>query len=534
MGKIKTSQRIFDVVRSVKNEFRLPSIQRSFVWEQQRICKLMDSIMNDYPIGSFLVWSPPTDLAVRTREFMDSYKIGMRLISEEKPIGRYSYLVLDGQQRLQSLYLSFFGHYDGRYLYFKLDSDPGKEADDMRYQFCFLSPTEASSDPHWVRPIEIVELDIKGKREFLKRFSTDSEEVRARVEENLDLFRQQFNMREKILFQEVEEGMDLNDVLEVFVRVNSGGIVLSKSDLVFSTVVLKIPDMEEKFVALVDELNGNGEFDFDTDFLIKASFVVFDKGAKYDVKKLRDKEYIDRLRDGFDQFKAALISTMEFLRSDAKIHCQRFLKSYLALIPILDFIYHQPHQQIPEGQAARLRQYLYMSFFMRFYSYGPDGKLDVIHRQLRENEPSKLPVIEIGRYMSERTGAKYVFTESMLTDLDLILNIIHDGVAEIPQKRGWSLERDHIFPDSVLKEKGIPEEIRNSVGNLRLINKTRNILKRDELPDPNTEFFGSSNPELKSLFLRARTDLTADNFQSFAEKRRELIFSKVRAFLGFD
>ncbi|MCZ7396228.1 MAG: hypothetical protein ABOK23_06945 [Candidatus Methanoperedens sp.] len=99
------------------------------------------------------------------------------------------------------------------------------------------------------------------------------------MKKNLGKFILVFNIDEKIPLQDVKEDLLYNDVLEVFVRVNSGGIVLTKSDLVFSTVVLNIPDMEGKFIELVDELNGGGEYEFDIDFTIKTSFVLFDKGA---------------------------------------------------------------------------------------------------------------------------------------------------------------------------------------------------------------------------------------------------------------
>ena len=136
MGKIKPTQRIFDVIEEIKNDnYRLPSIQRSFVWEQDRICKLVDSLMSDYPIGSFLVWKPPEILKVRTRKFTKDYKTGDRLISEEEPIQSSPHLVLDGQQRLQSLYMGFFGSYDSEYLYFKLNSNPDVEENDLKYHF---------------------------------------------------------------------------------------------------------------------------------------------------------------------------------------------------------------------------------------------------------------------------------------------------------------------------------------------------------------------------------------------------------------
>lgn len=135
--------------------------------------------------------------------------------------------------------------------------------------------------------------------------------------------------------------------------------------------------------------------------------------------------------------------------------------------------------------------------------------------------------------MEERIDMKYDFTPSMLNNLDLTLNIISDGVYEIPKRRGWSLERDHIFPRSLLDEKGMPNELTNRVGNLRFINKTRNILKRARLPDDDIEFFDSDDPGLKKLFLEAKRSLTEENFRNFVQTREKLIFDKVRKFLGF-
>jgi len=536
MGKIKPTQRIYDVVKDIKDDrYRLPSIQRSFVWEEERICKLMDSLMNDYPIGSFLVWKPSPEITIRTRKFVQDYKTGERLISEGESLESLPYLVLDGQQRLQSLFLAFFGKYNGKYLYFKIDSNPNEEESDLRYIFQFMTPGKAKENHHWRRVADIMDITIPKISAFVdEEFKEDPVEVRERIKENLAKFLQVFGMEEKIHIQDVKEDLSYDDVLEVFVRVNSGGIVLTKSDLLFSTVILHSPEMEKKFIEVVDELNGNGEYDFDTDFLIKSSFVLLDRGAKYDIKKLKDGAFIKNLENNFEKVRKALLSAIEFLKTDAKILSKRFLKSDLALIPIVDFIYQQPHQQLPEGQTIKLRQYLYMSFFMRFYSYGPDGKLDVIHKKNKESNPiTNFPIDEISKYMEERTGMNYDFSENMLHDLDLILNIIQGGVFEIPKKRGWSLERDHIFPSSILEKKGFPEDLINSVGNFRYINKIRNILKSNDLPEENTEFYGSDERTLKELFMEARGNLTEKTFKNFVEKRKELIMSRVNEFLGY-
>ena len=534
MSRIKPTQKIYDVVQDIHNdEYRLPSIQRTFVWEELRACKLMDSLMNDYPIGSFLVWKPEAGLEIRTKKFVEKYRYGERVISDAEPLSNPPYLVLDGQQRLQSLFLAFYGRYNGKYLYFKVDSNPVQEENDLRYHFQFMTVDKASIDPHWRRVGELINIKIPKISAFVDgEFVDDAPDVQERIKENIGKFIQVFRIEERIHIQDVMEDLPYNDVLEVFVRVNSGGIVLTKSDLLFSTVILHSPEMEQNFIEVVDELNGKGEFDFNTDFLIKCSFVLLEKGAKYDIKKLRDGKFIKKLEEEFDTIQRALISTIEFLKTDAKVLSKRFLKSDLALVPIVDFIYNQPHQQLPEGQASKLRQYLYMSFFMRFYSYGPDGKLDVIHKKIEKNMSNgEFPIEEISKYMEERTGMKYLFSDSMLTDLDLILNIIQGGASEIPKKRGWSLERDHIFPSSILEEKKFPDELINNVGNLRYINKTRNILKSNDLPEENTDFYGSGDSILKGLFMKARENLTEETFGNFVQKRKELITSKVNEFL---
>ena len=76
---------------------------------------------------------------------------------------------------------------------------------------------------------------------------------------------------------------------------------------------------------------------------------------------------------------------------------------------------------------------------------------------MRQNQlASAFPSKKIGDYISERTYVPYRFSTSMLSDVDLVLNVIASGVSEIPHQRGWSLERDHIFPVSILASKGIP------------------------------------------------------------------------------
>ena len=111
---------ISHVIGDVNRLYFLPAIQREFVWDLEQIEKLFDSIMGDFPIGSFLFWKVEQehkgDWAVY--EFITKF-------DEDHPhnppanlngVNRDIHLVLDGQQRLTALYIGLKGTY--RYHYY--------------------------------------------------------------------------------------------------------------------------------------------------------------------------------------------------------------------------------------------------------------------------------------------------------------------------------------------------------------------------------------------------------------------------------
>ena len=189
-----------------------------------------------------------------------------------------------------------------------------------------------------------------------------------------------------------------------------------------------------------------------------------------------------------------------------------------------------------EGEESlRMRQYLYMAFFSRLFSRAPDSVLDQVHDiivEAHKRAPGVFPIDELGAFMGRREKkGGYQFRDEYLWDLDLVLNIVDGGVLEIPRKRGWSLERDHIFPQNQLKIAGIEKDV-HDVGNFRLLGKVRNISKSDTMPDADTEFFGKEDSGLRQIFDAARGNFTQENFSKFVERRRGLIRGKVAGFLG--
>ncbi len=540
MGDLNPTQTVIGVIDDIeRGRYQLPSIQRQFVWGESQVLRLLDSILCGYPIGAVIVWKPNQN--IRCRQFITDYnESAPNIISMEPLPGRQkAYMVLDGQQRLQSLFISFRGSYNGERAYLKIDELADESEFGFHYCFDFLTTAESAINPAFVHVNELAKLRRLAEiRDFVfQRLPQADVATRELAEDIVSTFVDQFVRSDDLLLQEIEDSLDYGQVLEVFERVNSGGTKLSKSDLIFSTVTLKIPDMEDRIRRMVDGLNDGGRHDFDTDFVIKAAFVIFGMRAKYDYKKIMDNGFLDGLAANFDNFEKAVTGLRVWMHDKALIKASRFLRSKLALIPLLDYLMLNEKYLGPDDgdENIFMRQYLYMAFFTRLFSRAPDSVLDQLHDivvKAHKDHLGLFPTQEISQFIAKRRGENYEFRDSYLWDLDLTLNIIDGGVLVIPTQRTWSLERDHIFPRHQLELRGIKENV-NSIGNFRLLGKSRNISKSDKMPDSNTDFFGKDDKELANLYRMTYSNLTQENFTAFVQRRKDLIYTKIACFLGF-
>jgi uncharacterized protein with ParB-like and HNH nuclease domain len=184
-------------------------------------------------------------------------------------------LVLDGQQRLQSLFIGLCGSYEGKELYFDLLSGEAAAPDDIRYKFRFFDAANASFP--WVKFKDLI-FTTKNQRQIMAelkemagRTLTDAEE--DKLDENLDTIDRTFKAEETISYQELDSIDNPvlykeDDVVEIFIRANSGGTRLSKSDLLFSLLTASWEVANEEMESLLKSLNQHG-FEFDRDFVLK-------------------------------------------------------------------------------------------------------------------------------------------------------------------------------------------------------------------------------------------------------------------------
>ncbi len=97
------------------NKFLLPSIQREFVWEHIKIEWLFDSLMRNYPISSFLFWQVESEVkkGYKFYKFINEYRERFKTHNSEISVDGINDFkaVLDGQQRLTSIYIGLKGSY---------------------------------------------------------------------------------------------------------------------------------------------------------------------------------------------------------------------------------------------------------------------------------------------------------------------------------------------------------------------------------------------------------------------------------------
>jgi hypothetical protein len=566
MAKLNPNQRIYDVMGEIQHgTYRIPNIQRGFEWNKPRIAKLLDSIMHGYPIGAIMVWKPTPEVQadISDREFVADFRSDQDYLTDEPHASdKEAYLVLDGQQRLQSLYVSFFGSYDGARVYLAIDYEP--QADDGDYGFTFLTPDEARQQPNMLPLIDIVQLDSDTKSEFAENLAqrlaagnndpadrqrTESDK-RKKIIRNIDRFIERFNVHEVLLLQEVSSRQTYDHVLEIFERVNSGGMVLSKSDLLFSTLKLKLKEKEAEFRATLAAINHGSRYAFDTDFLIKASLVVLGKGARYDVKKLKDNDYISRLKQHYPTLDKCLRQIIAWLDETALIKCDRFLPSRSALIPLVDYMFLSGRHEKPDGpNSEAMKQYIHMAFFTRLFGRASDSVLDRIHKELVlsikgdpekgiKPETSDFPLPRFQRIIQDATNAPYaLYPRFFSDDPDLMLNIVQGGQLQIdpldPQRhpKDLKLELDHIFPRSRLRKADMGD-IADRIGNYRLVVLPVNRRKTDHWPDAQTNFSGGQDSIVSAAYQQALAAWGRDNYLQFESARAAFIQRRVEEFLG--
>lgn len=563
-----------------KREYLLPAIQREFVWNSDQIAKLVDSLMRGYPVGSFLLWNvePETAQSYTFYEFLTNYHERDNPYADKAtvPAGSGTTAVLDGQQRLTALNIALYGSYaekkkyawwnsadafPTKRLYLNLIDDPDDEELGLKYDLRFLTDKEAAADEGaedtWYRVGAVLGLANAGP-------AIMQELARRNIAGSADAFQRLYDLYEAVRVLKpmnyfLVTDQDADKVLEIFVRVNSGGTTLSYSDLLLSMATNQWQELDarEEVRSLVSELNSSAgrQFSFSKDVVLKTALTVAGVDVQFKVKNFTQTN-MSRVEAAWPETKGALLRAATLLQQFG--FNERNLTANSVIIPIAYYLYLRGAGDSYLDSTAdavdrlTLQHWVTRSLIKRgIWGSGLDTLLTRLRDVLRTNSSSRFPIEAVETAMSA-VGKGLVFDDA---EIDELLNLKYGGqrtfavlsVLYPGLDLGKKFHEDHIFPKSRFTRKrlaaaGVPadqiDDYLNSVNlmpNLQLLAGTANIEKQDGLP---AQWIEAAFPtEEKRVTYIAENDLDnlpldLSGFPVFFNGRKKRVRARLIAALG--
>ena len=542
----------------------LPDIQREYVWDICDIEALFESIVDDYPIGSCIFWKTDRD-TINTEKpnlyhFFNTYKKG-KTKNEKAPEvfidENYYYIVLDGQQRITSLNIALFGsytYYKGgkghlrsnhkswltKELYYNLDYDKTSNADDEhpRKRFCFLTTNEANEGNYfkvksWI-PYMIKYKNIQQFADFMRRENYNEQSIKSLILLYERLFSSSGN---GLIHYYCINEKSYDDALDIFVRVNSTGRKLSKSDLLFSTLIDGWKVGKESVDQLLEDMNRQGDgFAFNRDYLMRLCLVLTDSNTNLKINSF-NKTAVTNIRNEWDHISDTLYKTVSVLKNLGMSH--ENLCSYNATMPIAYYIYKGGTIQSDE-QEKEVRKFLSVSFAKRLFGIASNEALNVTRNALKNIDCTQTPFSLALFKNITLTGARtFTVTES---DIDYWLDNYEKGQNTYTllsllypnlKLSQFSFHQDHCHPYAGFEEKHI-SELGLSPEKIEEWKKKRNLL-------PNLQFLEGSENESKNqtplekwvspsrdfLYHPKDVSLELKDFDTFFEARKAMMKNKL-------
>jgi uncharacterized protein with ParB-like and HNH nuclease domain len=559
---IENSITIYEALQNIRDgKYVMPAFQRQFVWSMEQIEKLWDSILLDYPIATFLFWHVDdsnvtwdtyfcnflSEVTFDSRKQADSVNYELTSIN----VKNTDTAVLDGQQRLTSLYLSLFGEgyirpnyarkKSGDRLVTKLLIELNKnkisvdeeEYNSKKFDIKFsekvgrLSPTQFE-----IKNIINQEFQDDSRREkaiedAIANVPADSKEYARNI---LKKLYNKIFIEKLIRYTEITD-MKQDDALEMFVRFNSGGKPLRKSEITMSILEAYWPSAKTEFGKILVDSYAN----FETDFIIRSALMLYGDVVKSNISK----KIAEELKNNWNAFKKAL-KDLERVLKGMKIEVSRFSSSWNVLLPIIYYIYYNPDF---DKNTEGVRAYLLRAIFFTYFQSGTTGKLQQMKSNINSfdyeitiemlNQMNDLRVTDgkIEDVLNSEKGSRVAGEILYYLNLDWT-------------NKNFKYEQDHLHPESRFngsKPISVSMEdwkrwrgMRNRLPNLHLLEGRSNGSKNDmRLVD----YYNDMNDEQKAEFCKQAmipkdVSLEIEDFEIFYEKRKAILTEKIRELLG--
>jgi uncharacterized protein with ParB-like and HNH nuclease domain len=565
------------------NKMFLPPIQRNFVWGNDRIVNLFDSIYRDYPIGNFIFWKlkPETSQNYPLYKFVKNY-------SENKNVSKNLlkkdvYAVVDGQQRLSSLFIGLAGIYkykkggkglqnvDTNFitskLYVNLLSKETKAVDQEKlFEFFGENDLTLNDKNLWYEVGKILTWENSKQSSIIVNKDIQKIVLASKKKTLIDKFEQR---KDKIvkMFQTLYEmlngnrlyyfeigNQNLDEVVDIFTRINSGGMTLKKSDLLFSILVSQWNEGRNEIKELIESMKDCG-VSISQDFIMRSCLVLSDLNVKYNLGSFTTKN-INNIKKNWSEIKSSLMKLCELL---PEIGYNDLLNlSDNSLIPIAYYIKNGGKYNTQKTKKD-LQKYYVVSQVRGIFSGQSDQTLEKIRTEIkRQLEKNKTINYQDFKNIKLPGGKTFEISYNGLQELVeetnyfsphayFLLSLIYPSPAVGLKARKY--EVDHIHPRAKFNNTNLPnngicdneiivtwiEQKRDLLPNLQLLDGKDNSNKRAKTI---IEYLKAKPKNERIDFIRENllpsnnSLLELKNYDKFFKYRTKQLVNKLRKQFG--
>lgn len=508
-------------------QIKLPRFQREFVWDKEQSAKLIDSILKGFPIGTFIFW--------KTKEELRSYKeIGNHKLPET-PRGDYAQYILDGQQRITSLYAIRKGirlTKDGKEVDYKdifIDLDYDAEADEQAVV------TERRDDRHYVSVHDVLSKPLGG---FYKTLLHEQATLIEGYKTRLTTYD----------FSTITiKDYPIEVACEVFSRINTGGKELTSFEIMVAKTYHEAKgfDLADEYEVLRDGSDDEKQCLRSAGFETVSAPVILRCVAALTLKAVRSRDILKIKREAFianwEPMKTALFMAVDFVRSELGVPVSQLVPYSDAIVPLTYFFHTIGNKKADNDQTRLLEQFYFWVGLTERYSSATESKLAEDFQRMDRIAKGKSPVYPKTELMVDsrviaetRFSAGNAYCKAILSLLaqqhpksfDTNGAVILDNTnLKIATSRNYH----HFFPKAYLQEHD-PSLEPNLLANITLIDGYSNKHRIGKKPP--SAYIGKFAKSNKSLAKTLRTHLIddldtfgvrSDDYEQFIERRAKAI-----------
>jgi hypothetical protein len=505
---------IKDLITDIeRGEIKIPKFQRKFVWDSEQALNLLDSIANNYPVGSLLLWKTHAKLS-------EERNIGDFKLPEARDMVPTQY-VLDGQQRITVIYSCLGASEDGGGF---------AAAYDVEEDRIVPAPLEYSAR---IFPLRWLFNTTRLLNFRTGLFSFPKGDF---YQERLDaVIGALTNYRIPVV---TLKELTVEEVCPIFERINSSGTRLSTYDLMVAATWSTEFDLNDEVDEIAKSLSAKRFHEIDKDTILKCLTAVQFGGIKKDqITKLRDlgKAEMENL---VGMTKAALLSAVDLLSTEFEVYSWDFLP-YEALVIVLCYIFAKA-KTLSEAKICRVRQWFWRASFGERYRVGGENYVSRDLELIREfvvnekgntkdfGEPLSVDQWKITIFRSSNSRSRaFILMLASKSPLNLT-NGAKIDTAEALSKFNKK-EFHHIYPRAFLKRSNTVQE-ENCLVNICMLAASENKAISDadprsylptciaKLREQATKVFESNLMPNPNIF-----DYCSATYEEFLDARVELI-----------